>query len=208
MQIEKKGLKSKISFGLIILAPVCIFLYITFAVLRIFGEVSYELILKHIYVHIPLAISAFIGFFLFIMLALFLGSVYFSGKAQISRIIDKFMLNIPLIKHFWHAQSFKEKSAMDLSKLRAALIQFRPGIWQLVFFAGEQKTDWGRTYTKALLPTYPLPFTGWIYWLDEEKLAEENSIVYLGNPSAELFQVCLSFGFLGPAVFSDQKKSN
>lgn len=198
MQIGKKGLKSKISFGLIILAPVCIFLYIAFAVLRIFGEVSYELILKHIYVHIPLAISAFIGFFLFIMLALFLGSVYFSGKAQISRIIDKFMLNIPLIKHFWHAQSFKEKSAIDLSKMEAALIQFLPGIWQVGYFTGEQKTSWLKTYTRAIFPTFPLPVTGWLFWVDEEKLREENSIIYLNNPSTELFQSYISFGFLGP----------
>ena len=205
MQAEKKSVKSKISFGLIILAPLCIFLYMAFAVLRIFGEVSYELILKHIYVHIPLAISAFVGFFLFIMLALFLGSVYFSGKARISRIIDKFILNIPLIKHFWHAQSFKEKSAIDLSKMRAALIQLKPGIWQIGFFTGEQKTTWLKTYTKVLLPTYPLPFTGWLYWIDEEKLGEENSIVYLNNSSTELFQSYISFGFLGPEKLEFKK---
>ncbi|MDP3051881.1 MAG: hypothetical protein Q8N42_00040 [bacterium] len=208
MQIEKKGLKSKISLGFIILTPLCVFLYIAVAILKIFGEASYEILLKHIYAGLPLFFSAFIGLFLFFILALFLGSVYFSGKTRMSGIIDKFMLNVPLIKHFWHAQSFKEKSAMDLSKLRAVLIQLRPGIWQLVFFTGEQKTNWGRIYMKALLPTYPLPFTGWIYWLDEEKLAEEKSIIYLSNSSSELSQFYLSFGFLGPAVFLDQKKSN
>ncbi len=205
MQDEKKSIRSKLSFGLIILAPLCIFLYMAFAVLRIFGEVSYGLILKHIYAHIPLAISSFIGLFLFIMLALFLGSAYFSGKTRISKMIDKFMLNIPLIKHFWHAQSFKEKSTIDLSRLKAALIQLKPGIWQVGFFTGEQKTSRLKTYAKVLLPTYPLPFTGWLYWIDEEKLDEENSIIYLNNSSTELFQSYISFGFLGPEKLEFKK---
>ena len=82
MQIEKKSLKSKISFGLIILAPLCIFLYIALAVLRIFGEVSYEILFKHIYANLPLAFSAFIGLFLFFMLALFLARCISAGKRE------------------------------------------------------------------------------------------------------------------------------
>lgn len=198
MASGKKSIKEKLNLGLIILTPLCVLLYLAMGILKIFGKVSYEILFKYLYADLPWTVYAIAGLFLFFLLALFIGSAYYSKKARISGIIDKFMLNIPLIKHFWNAQNFGERNAIDLSKLKTALIQSQKGVWKVAIFTGEQKMDNGMKFTKVLIPTYPLPFTGWLRFINEEELVKENSIIYLENPVPEIIHLIMSFGFLGP----------
>jgi uncharacterized membrane protein len=130
------------------------------------------------------------------------------------------MLNIPLVKHIWHAGRFRyENRTLDFSKVRAAIIDLYEGVWDLVFITGIQKFESGQSLAEVLIlnremdkesgknhiimaraidPTVPIPVTGFFRFIDEERLRRKHRIIYLKNPATELFKIYLSVGFIGP----------
>lgn len=220
MQDEKRSLRSKISFGLIILTPLTLILYLVIKILKASGEVSYEVFWKHFYPNIFWLVAAFSGVVVYIAIAILIDWVYHSNKTWFSSVIDNFMLNIPLVKHFWHARRFDESKMLDFSKVKAAIIDLHDGVWELVFITGRQEFERGCGLTEILItsrekaemgaknqkivmarginPTIPIPVTGFFHFIDEVKLRRCGRIIYLKNAASELFKIYLSGGFIGP----------
>ncbi len=217
MQTEKKSFRSKISLGLIILTPLTLVLYIGITILRIFSEISYEVLWKYLYPNIFWLVAAFSGLFVYLIVAWLLGSIYHSNKTRLSEIVDNLMLNIPLVKHIWHAGRFRyENRTLDFSKVRAAIIDLHEGVWDIVFITGIQKfqslaevlilsremdKESGKNHiimARAIDPTVPIPVTGFFRFIDEERLRRKGRIIYLKNPATELFKIYLSVGFISP----------
>ncbi len=204
MDSEKKSAKSKILFGLLILTPFVIVFWFLSGVIKGFSEIIHWLWVNFIPLKftLPTLAEGLLGLFLFILLAYGMATLYYSGKTRLSILIDNLLSKIPFIKEFWQYGT-KEKK-LDLSKLKAALVNTSEGIWQLVYLVGKEEIEKGgvkfKTLTKVLQPTFPLPFTGFFYLLDEEELKKAGKIIYL-QTSSDFARIYLSFGFLGPQKF-------
>ncbi len=199
MDSEKKLAKSKIWFGLLILTPFILIFWFLNTVIKGFAEPVHWLWINFIPLKLtlPTLAEGLLGLLLFIFLAYGIATLYHSRKTRLSKMVDNLLGKIPFIKEFW---LYREKK-LDLSKLKAALVNTSDGVWQLVYIVGREDVEKGgvkfKTLTKVLQPTYPLPFTGFFYMIDEEELKKARKIIYL-QTSAEFARIYLSFGFLGP----------
>ncbi len=205
MPTEKKGFKSKIKFGLIILTPLCLLFYFSVTVFNIFSLLSYQIFWNYVYSDIPKPVSGITGIFILILFSWAIGSIYYREKAKLSVFIDKLVKSVPFVKYFWHPEGLKNRSGLNLSKLRAACVEYWPGIWRLVFIVGKQEFENRKTLTVIIRATFPLPFTGDLDLIDEEKMREEKKIYYLKNHPSEIVRIFLSLGFLRPEKFSEEK---
>ncbi len=202
MDVEKKSTRSKVWFGLLILTPFILIFWFLNTVIKGFAEPVHWLWINFIPLKLtlPTLAEGLLGLLLFIFLAYGIATLYLSRKTRLSKMVDNLLGKIPFIKEFW---LYREKK-LDLSKLKAALVKTSEGVWQLVYMVGKEDVEKGevkfKTLTKVLQPTYPLPFTGFFYMIDEEELKKARKIIYL-QTSAEFARIYLSFGFLGPQKF-------
>ncbi len=202
MDSEKKSAKSKIWFGLLILTPFILIFWFLNTVIKGFAEPVHWLWINFIPLKLtlPTLAEGLLGLLLFIFLAYGIATLYHSRKTRLSKMVDNLLGKIPFIKEFW---LYREKK-LDLSKLKAALVNTSDGVWQLVYIVGREDVEKGgvkfKTLTKVLQPTYPLPFTGFFYMIDEEELKKARKIIYL-ETNSDFARIYLSFGFLGPQKF-------
>ena len=205
MQAEKRGLKSKIKFGLIILTPLCLLFYFSVTVFNMFSFISYQIFWNYVYSEIPQPLSGITGIFILLLLSWLTGSIYYKERAKLSVFIDKLVKSVPFVKYFWHPGGLKNRSGLDLSNLKAACVEYWPGVWRLVFIVGKQEFENRKTLTAVIRATFPLPFTGDFDLIDEEKMIEEKRIYYLKNHPSEIVRIFLSLGFLRPEKFLEEK---
>lgn len=125
---------------------------------------------------------------LMLIIGLLLTSKVFQGPI-ITALTYNLLNKTPILNLFFGKEFFSKE---QLEKTKVVLVEYpSPGWLQIGFLVGKQKMADGDDLYKIIIPTIPVPATG---FLGLTKITKGNKIIHLKNSPLEILKLILSCG--------------
>ncbi len=135
--------------------------------------------------------AGFLATLILISAAGFILTSKFFQRPAIAALIARLWSKIPIFNLFFGKEFFAKK---DLEKMKAVIVEYpSKGVFQIGFCNGELQLKNEEKMYKILVPTVPIPATGFLCFIKE---SEKDRIIFLKNPPLEVAKMILSGGFI------------
>lgn len=135
--------------------------------------------------------AGFLATLILVSAAGFILTSKFFQRPAIAALITRLWSKIPIFNLFFGKEFFSKK---DLEKMKAVMVEYpSKGVFQIGFCNGEIQLEGEEKMYKILVPTVPIPATGFLCFIKE---SEKDRIIFLKNPPLEVAKIILSGGFI------------